>query len=288
MTENYEDLMEWVSRTDSTQPDIEKHQPIIDRITELGLSVTGSPSDIALVLGGAATEIEQLVLASLGFEAGTVICVDRVPPRTSAWLTEASLDWRCGYFPEDIQGRDLPPLDVVVSLAASRFFPDPYATYRQLLECAKPGGLVIIDFLDQPVIRRGALQALGGWAKERWAVNQAEVLAVLREIARLSITLGPRLSNLAFHVSESVASVGLRPGLHSGQNMIYEMFFPFWYRPDATEDEVMRLIGWQLLYNFSDGSESAILQFAKDLDLEVLMLWPLTPDTNVLIARAPR
>jgi len=284
--ETYESsLLEWVAKADGSQPNLLKHAPIHERLIDLGISI-GIECD-ALVVGGASSTVEHSLLATMQFERGQVTHVDCVSPRRSDLLPDAELIWRDGYFPLEVTPDELPQVEVIICLAASRLFDDPFDTYSELLKCAKPGALVIIDFLDQPIIRSGGLSGLSAWAKREWSSNPETVLTMLRDFARLSMAASSVLGDLKLEVQSDSPELGLRPGSHNCQTVIYETLFPLWYRPGAELEEVMKLIAWQLHYTSVRATIPKIQTFADNNGMHVEALWPLTPDTNVLIARMP-
>ena len=90
------------------------------------------------------------------------------------------------------------------------------------------------------------------------------------------------------HIESSATALGLHPGNYSAQRVLYEVFFPLWFKSGATEDVVLRQIVWQLLCRSMDGTEKSVRAFAKTHGVDIVGLLPLAPDTNVLVGRTPR
>jgi hypothetical protein len=289
MTEQvFDELLTWVTSVDDTQSDVVKHAGLNAYLVANGVRVpNSSESARAIVLGGAKAAIEQSVLQDVGFANGEIVCIDRVPPVASEFLGGNSLVWLDGLFPDTVGEDRVPSADVLVCLAASRYFLDPFDTYQRLVRHLRPGSLVVIDFLHQPVIRQAALAALRDWVFVEWGRDRDSAMSSLRDLARLSVAVGNGLVRSDVDLESSAPALGLHPGSYSAQRVLYEVFFPFWFKPGATEDDALRQMVWQLLYRSMDGTEERVRAFAKTHDVDVLGILPLTPDTNVLVGRTP-
>ncbi len=290
MTERvFDELLTWVTGVDDTPSDLAKHAGLNAFLVANGVKVPDSSAPArAIVLGGAKAGIEQSVLQDVGFANGEIVCIDRVPPLASEFLGSNSLVWLDGLFPDTVDEDRVPSADVLVCLAASRFFPDAFDTYRRLVRHLRPGSLVVIDFLHQPVIRQAALAALRDWVFVEWGRDRDLAMASLRDLSRLSVSVGNGLVGSVVDLESSAPALGLHPGSYSSQRVLYEVFFPFWFKSGATEDDALRQMVWQLLYRSMNGTEERVRAFADSCDMEVVGVLALTPDTNVLVGRTAR
>jgi len=289
MTEQvFDELLTWVTGVDDTPSDLVKHAGLNAYLAANGVRLPRSSEPArAIVLGGAKAAIEQSVLREVGLANGEIVCIDRVPPVASEFLGANSLVWLDGLFPETVGLERVPSADVLVCLAASRLFPDAFDTYGRLVRHLRPGSLVVIDFLHQPVIRQAALAALRDWVFVEWERDRDSAMSSLRDLARLSVSLGKSLVGSDVDFTSSAPALGLHAGTYSAQRVLYEVFFPFWFKPGATEDDALRQMVWQLLYRSMDGTEERVRAFAKTHAVDILGILPLTPDTNVLVGRTP-
>ena len=290
MTEQvFDELLTWVTGVDDTPSDLAKHAGLNAFLVASGVRVSDSSEPArAIVLGGAKAAIEQSVLQDVGFDHGEIVCIDRVPPVESEFLGANSLVWLDGLFPDTVGEDRVPSADVLVCLAASRLFPDAFDTYRRLVRQLRTGSLVVVDFLHQPVIRQAALAALRDWVFVEWSKDRDSAMASLKDLARLSVSVGSALVGSDVDIESRAPALGLLPGRYSAQRVLYEVYFPFWFKPGATEDDALRQMVWQLLYRSMDGTEDRVREFAQTCDMGVVGVLALTPDTNVLVARTAR
>jgi hypothetical protein len=285
MTEQvFDELLTWVTGVDDTPSDLVKHAGLNTYLVANGVTVRDSSEPArAIVLGGAKAVIEQSILRDVGFSHGEIVCIDRVAPVESEFLGANSIVWLDGLFPDTIGEEQIPPAEVLVCLAASRLFSDAFDTYRRLIRQLRPGSLVVIDFLHQPLIRQAAISALRDWVFAEWSRDSAAALASLKDLARLSVSVGTALQGSEVGLESSAPELGIHPGTYSAQRVLYEVFFPFWFKPGANEDDALRQMVWQLLYRSMDGTEDRVRAFAAANAIEVTAVLPITPDTNVLI-----
>lgn len=229
--------------------------------------------------------IEQSVLQDVGFSNGDVICIDQVAPLESRFLGGNSLVWIKGLVPHTVGEDDIPPADVLVCLGASRYFTDAFDEYRKVVGRLRPGALVVIDFFNLPVIRRTAIAALREWVFTEWVRDRDSTMASLKDIARVSLSIGQGLAGSTVRIESSCPTLGLNSGIYATQRVLFEVFFPLSFKSGTDEEEMLAQIVWHLLCYSVEGNEERVLAFADSCAIDVIGVLALTPDTNVLVGR---
>ena len=281
--------MTYATGVDDAPPDLAKYAPLNTFLVTNSVTVSGrNRASRAIVLGGGKAVIEQSILRDVGFIDGEIVCIDRVPPLHSEFLGSNSIIWLEGFFPDTIEEELVPPSDCLISLGASRYFHDAFDIYLRLIRQLRPGSLVVIDFLHQPVIRRAAIEALRGWVLDSWALDRETALAGLHDLARLSLSLGASLARAEVRMESNTPALGWTPGTYQTQRVLFEAVFPFWFRSGMGVDDVLSQMLWCILCRSMDGTEERVLEFAKSSDIDVIGVLALSPDTNILIGRTSR
>lgn len=182
----------------------------------------------------------------------------------------------------------LPEVSTLVCLATSRYFPDAFETYLQLVTRVRTGGLVIIDFLHLPLIPRASINALRDWLLATWRVEGESALIGIRDLAKLSRVFGSLLADSVVSLDSEVPELGIARGAIRAQQMIYQSVFPFWFREGASDSDLISEMVWNLLLRSMEGTEQRIRAFAEECNIDVARILALSPNTNVLIGTVRR
>jgi hypothetical protein len=142
-----------------------------------------------------------------------------------------------------------------------------------------------VDFYDLPPVRRAATDVMHKWLKDVWCSDSIDAKKKLEDLASFSKSLSDALGDTLVEIKHGLPELGVEPGSHRIQKIIYESIFPFWFRDGASQIEAAAQLGWLFLPVSSGITRDDVVKFSSDNDINVISIIDIVKDTHVLIGK---
>jgi len=197
----------------------------------------------------------------------------------------SEVNWISGEVSKELLNSLGTKFDLLFCLSTSRYFDCAVERYSEINRLLIPGALMVIDFYELPIVRQLVTQAMRQWILGTWSYDQSRVLKVLEEIAIISKSLADELRGIDIDLDTKVSNLMINSGKGDLQKILYETFFPFWYRAGVPISEVVTQLVRLFLCRSNDNSIDKIERYVDDHDIIMDRIMSITNDTHVLIGR---
>lgn len=287
IAESDSEIFRWIAEHQKVNFDLElkKYCKLFDSLASLTLETVPTKKPIKmLVVGAGEGRVEEAIIAALNFSHVELWVIDPAEPRIKTSSTITRVHW-IQEFVTPARPLAVPRnIDLLVCLATSRYFDSAIDTYSHLMGHVRRGGLVVLDFLNLPPMRVATTRIMGHQIRQIWCEAPHAALTLVEDLADLSKTIYDRLAAVSAEFRCSSADLGINAGRYDAQQVIYELLFPFWCRPDFSRQEIASQLLWGLMCKSMENPPWQILEFLTDQSLDVIESLDLNSDTCVIIA----
>ena len=237
------ELMSYAARISNPAPAAKDERLII--LSEFSL-LHGN----VLIIGGGLGHREALVLKRMGFTGSsdsTLVCIDPHPPdELKLSFPMSSVIHAPFVFDPSLSVLNAYSFDCVLCLGASRYLDDPHHFFNEVF-CKLPhGSIAIIDYLNIGPCKHEVNKCLRKELLDSYLRSPSQMWSLIDDLVSLSIAIGKQSYGLVSLQSNSsiFPSSSLTLPVHK---ILYDFFFPFWYRKGSSRETCTALLIWSVL-----------------------------------------
>lgn len=281
------EIFKWIEDNQKVNFNLElkKYYKLFELLSSLAFKVLAAKAPTkVLVVGAGEGRVEKKIIDSLNLSAVELWIVDPAEPKIETCDIISKLHWIKEFVTPERSLTVPTDFDLLVCLGTSRYFHSAVDTYSHLIRHVRKGGLVVLDFLHLPPMRAATTQIMGDQFRELWCHNPQTALTLIEDLANISSVIYDRLSDASTEFRSSTAELGINAGRYSVQQVIYEVFFPFWCRSGFSRREIASQLLWGLMCKNLENPPEKIQSFVAGQSLVAIENLQLNPDTRVIIA----
>ena len=280
--ETKERIFQWLGNFTTSAEAPDKYLPVFKnkKIFEV---LTKKEIKRVLIIGGGTCKSEQKILKTLKFKNLSLFSCDVVKPKVYETEVVKTITWIEGKISEDQVFKFSHKFDILICLATSRYFKNPFNLLTNLRKHLKKNAVIIFDFYYLPPVRQKAVNVMNNWLLSEWKKDEKNAQKKLLTLSFISKELARLAKNSKIVVKDQISELGIFKGESNIQSIIYESIFPFWSRENASLKKVSALLTWQFLSIGNDTSKMKITNYSKKNHIKIVSLEQISKDTNILI-----
>jgi hypothetical protein len=288
MTDRKISIYEWLEEFQHySEREVKKYSVLLKKLAAFSKNNSLPSQANVLVVGGGGCELEHSIISSLGLTNVNLYAVDVNKPRIQEISPISKIHWIPSHFEKESITSFSIKADVLICIAASRYFHNASEMYTSMLKTLNPGALVIIDFYELPPLRQSITNFMREWLKNEWHEDSELAIKKLGELAQISRSLSHKLGDKQINLNLGIKEIGINSGAVGLQQLIYESIFPFWFDSDASDTEISAQLAWSFLCESNDNSIITIERFARKNTIDINTIYSITRDTHALIGIMP-